>query len=145
MGVSPVGDAGVQAVDMRLEPGRELQTVRPALSGVLRQVEGGQLGAPALTPELLTQREAAIERNGLQAIFHHGADAHEAHAVSDEGAEIAGGQIRNPDRGERSCFSRSSKCRASPGSVLVFAHDHGPDLGGLAPTSRVWPRRCMSS
>jgi hypothetical protein len=132
MGVSRVGDASVQAVDMRLEPGQELQAVLPALSGVMRQVEGGQLGAPALTPELGPQREAAIERNGLQAIFHHGADAHEAHAVSDEGAEIAGGRIRNPDRGEAFMLQQVEQVPGVAAVSLRLAHDHGPDLGGLA-------------
>jgi len=129
MGAGRVGDAGVEVGDMRLEPGQEFEVVLPALGGVTREVEGGQLGAPALTPELGTQGEAAVERDGLQAILHHGSDTHEADAVGHEGAEITGG-------GKRSCLSRSSRCWASRRSVFVLRTTMARILAA-SPTSRV--------
>ncbi len=61
MGVGRGGNAGVQAGDMSLEPNQEVEAVFPALGGVRRQYEGDELGAPARTPELGTQGEAAVE------------------------------------------------------------------------------------
>ena len=115
-----------------LEPSQEFEAILPALRDVLRQLERDQLGAPALTPELGAQGQAAVERDSRQAIFHHGADAHEAHAVSDEGAEIAGGRIRNPDRGEAVMLQQVEQVPGVAAVSLRLAHDHGPDLGGLA-------------
>ena len=132
MGVGRVEDTGIEAVDMRLEPGQELEAILAALGGVTRQIEGGQLGAPPLTPELGAQREAAVERDGLQAIFHHGADAHEADTVGHEGTEVTGGGIRNPDRGEALVLEQIEQVLGVAAVGLGLAHDHGADLGGLA-------------
>jgi NADPH:quinone reductase-like Zn-dependent oxidoreductase len=50
-----------------LEPSQEVEAVLPALGGVRRQREGDELRAPAMTPELGTESEAAVERDSLQA------------------------------------------------------------------------------
>jgi hypothetical protein len=67
-----------------------------------------------------------------QAILDYGADAHEADPVGDEGAEIAGGRIRNPDRREAIMLQQVEQVLGVAAVGLRLAHDHGPDLGRLA-------------
>ncbi len=52
--------------------------------------------------------------------------------MGDEGTEIAGGWIRNPDRGEAVMLQQVEPVLGVAAVGLRLAHDQGPDRGGLA-------------
>lgn len=49
-----------------------------------------------------------------------------------EGAEVTGGGVRNPDRGEALVLEQIEPVLGVPAVGLGLAHDPGADLGGLA-------------
>lgn len=47
-------------------------------------------------------------------------------------SQVAGGRIRNPNRGEAVMLQQVEQVLGIAAVGLRLAHDHGPDLGGLA-------------
>src|SRR5713226_3289373 len=98
-------------------------------SKLLRQAGLAQeLGAPG---------ESIVEGDGMQAILDHGADADEAHTVSEQGAQIAGGRIRHPDGGEAIVAQQVEDMEGVAPIGLGLADHHGANLRGITNKQRV--------
>ncbi len=77
-------DRVVQLPDLGGEPREQLEALIPALRGVRGERQGVQLRQAGLPKELGATGESVVEGDSVQAIFHHGADADEAHTVREE-------------------------------------------------------------
>ena len=95
------------------------------------------MGQAGLAEELGAAGEAVVQGDGVQAIFHHGADTDEAHAVREERPQIAGGGVRHPDGGEAIVAQQVEEMQGVAPIRLRLAHDHGADLRGIANEQRV--------
>jgi hypothetical protein len=126
------GDLKIERGDAVGEPIEELETVIPATSGVGQEREGAELSEATLGPEGGPEGQALVEGDSVQAIFDHGADPDEAIAVFDEDAQVARRRIGNPDDGEALELKKVEQVAGVAAISLGLAHDHGPDLGGLA-------------
>jgi hypothetical protein len=73
----------------------------------------------------------------LRTILDHGADANEAHAVSEERTQIASGGIRHPDRGEAIMAQQVEEMQGVAPIGLRLANDHGANLRRVAHKQRV--------
>ena len=120
-----------------VRPREQLEALIPALGGVRGEGEGVQLGQAGLAEELGAAGEAVVQGDGVQAIFDHGADADEAHAVREQGAQIARGRIRHPDGGEAIVAQQVEDMQSVASIGLCLAHDHGANLRGIADKQRV--------
>jgi hypothetical protein len=76
--------------------------------------------------ELGASHEPIIQGDGVEAIFHHGADADEPHAVREERPKIAGGWIRQIE-----------DVQGVAPIGLRLTHDHRANLGGIADEQHV--------
>ena len=96
-----------------------------------------QLGQAGLAEELRPTGESVVQGDGVQAIFDHGADADEAHAVREKRPQIAGGGVRHPDGGEAIVAQQVEEMQGVAPIGLGLAHDHGADLCRIAHEQRV--------
>lgn len=131
------GDGVIELADLGVEPGEQLEALIPALRGMGRQGEGLQLREAGLAEELGAPGEPVVEGDGMQAVLDHGADADEAHAVSEESPQIAGGWVRHPDRGEAIVAQQVEDMEGVAPIGLRLADDHGANLRGIADEQRV--------
>jgi hypothetical protein len=84
-----------------------------------------------------TEGQALIEGDGMEAIFHHGADANEAVAVGEQCPQVARGGIGDPDLREAVMFEEIEQVTGVAPIGLRLANDHRADLDGLAHEERV--------
>ena len=71
----------VKLTDVRVEAREQLEALIPASRGVRGQHEGLELRQARPAEELGATHEPIVQGDGVQAIFHHGADADEPHAT----------------------------------------------------------------
>jgi hypothetical protein len=130
-------DRVVELTDLRGESRQQLEALIAALCGVWGQREGLPLRQAGPAEELGAMDESVVQGDGVQAILDHGANADEAHAVREECAQITSGRIRHPDRGKMIVTQQVEDVPGVAPIGLRFAHDHGPNLRGIADEQRV--------
>jgi hypothetical protein len=122
---------------LRVEAREQLEAGIPAPRGVRGSTRGLELRQARPAEELGASHEPIIQGDGVEAIFHHGADADEPHAVREERPKIAGGGIRHPDRGETIVAQQIEDVQGVAPIGLRLTHDHRANLGGIADEQHV--------
>jgi hypothetical protein len=131
------GHLEIKLIDMAVQPVQQLETVIPAPARVRQQHERLQLSQALARPQRRAEREPLIQGDRVQTVFDHRPHAHESEPMVEERAQVARQRIGNPDHREAVVLQQVPEMPGVPPIGLGFAHDHGPDLGGLADEERV--------
>jgi hypothetical protein len=123
---------GIELLNPGGEPGQEFEAIVPAPRGMRRQRQRLQLGEAALSHQRGPEREALVERDRVQAILDHRADADESMAVGEQRPQVARGGVGNPDRWEAIMLKQVEQMAGVTPVCFGLADDHGADLDGLA-------------
>ena len=137
IGARDGGDVRVELVDPRRQPGEQRQAVIASARRVRGQGQGLQLGEPPLGPQRRVERQPLVEGDRLQAVLDHRPHPDQPDAVRDQGAPIPGVGIGDPHRGEAVVLEQVEQVPGVAPIGLRLAHDHGPDLRGLADQHRM--------
>src|SRR5262249_43279619 len=115
-----LSDLGIELVDLRGQPGKQLEIVVATARGVTGKEQAFERGTPALGPKLRAKRQAMIQRDGLKPFFTivRMRTRRTRWATSARRSRVSGSGIQTV--GKRSCRRRSSRCRASRRSVFVL-------------------------
>ena len=125
-------DLLIELIDAGSQPGQELQAVISPACGVRRKWVRLQLGEPRPRPQFRPECQTLTEGDRRQAVFHHGAHAHQADPMRDEGAAITRVAIRNPHGWESIVFEQVEEMPRVAPIGLRLADDHRADLGRFA-------------
>jgi transposase-like protein len=113
--------------------GEAAASLREGLEETLTVLKVG----PPLGPQRRAESQPLVEGDRLQAGLDHRPHPDQPDAVGDQGAPIPGARIGDPHRGEAVVLEQVEQVPGVAPIGLRLAHDHGPDLRGLADQHRV--------
>ena len=123
--------------DALVQPVEEFEALVAAARGVWREGQTLQRGEAGLGESLGALHQTVAQGNRVEGILHGGPDTDQAHAMRQESSPIASGRVGNPDGGEAVVSEQFEQVEGVSPIGLGLAHDHRPDLGGIADEQRV--------
>jgi hypothetical protein len=125
-------DLFIELIDAGAQPREELEAIISPACGMRGKRQRLQLGEAVSRPQFRPERQTVAEGDGLEAVFHHGPHANQAHTMADESAAIACVAVRDPHSWKPIMLQQVEEMARVAAISLGFADDHRADLCRLA-------------